>query len=103
MEIIKPSLNGFTIYSKSGCINCVKLKNVLKEKHLIYNVIDCDEYILEDKHFFLSLIKEISNNKILDNTIIYFPIVFNDNIYIGSYNEANRLINRFISFEDITF
>ena len=31
MEIIEPAKKGFTIYSKSGCTNCTKVK-ILKKK-----------------------------------------------------------------------
>ena len=31
-----PSKNGFTIYSKSGCHNCSKIKKLLTEKHLFF-------------------------------------------------------------------
>ena len=30
----KPNTNGFTVYSKSGCPNCVKIKKFLGEKKL---------------------------------------------------------------------
>ena len=29
----KPQTNGFTIYSKSGCPNCTRIKKILSEKH----------------------------------------------------------------------
>ena len=44
-----PSKNGFTVYSKSGCPNCSKVKNLLKERNLLFNIIDCDDYILGEK------------------------------------------------------
>jgi len=49
MEFEKPLNSGFTIYSKSGCPNCVKAKTLLKSKHLLFKIVNCDEYILEDK------------------------------------------------------
>lgn len=56
MEITEPRTSDFTIYSKSGCSYCVKVKNLLKEKNAIFVVIDCDEYLLEDKAGFLEFI-----------------------------------------------
>ena len=50
MEYIKPSIHGFTVYSKSGCPNCVTVKKFIKEKNFLLNSeINCDEYILEDE------------------------------------------------------
>ena len=43
MDIDKPIDSGFTIYSKSGCPNCLKSKALLKEKNLLFKVIDCDD------------------------------------------------------------
>ena len=42
----KPNTNGFTIYSKSGCPNCVKIKKLLLEKTVNFKLVDCDEYII---------------------------------------------------------
>ena len=49
MEFEKPSDNNFTIYSKSGCINCRRVKDLLKNNNSEYEMIDCDDYLLEDK------------------------------------------------------
>ena len=53
MEYIRPSESGFTIYSKSGCLQCSKVKTLLQDNKLDFTVVDCDEYILEDKLSFL--------------------------------------------------
>jgi hypothetical protein len=44
MEIPEPETVGFTVYSKSGCPNCNKVKALLKEKNLLFKVVDCDEF-----------------------------------------------------------
>lgn len=99
MEITEPSPKHFTIYSKSGCINCNKVKKLLKEKNLLYEIIDCDEYLYEDKDFFLLFIKDKAG--INYNT---FPIVFDKGVFIGGYNETKEYIDKiFLSFEDLTF
>ena len=96
MEFEKPSKTGFTIYGKSGCTNCLKTKVFLKEKNLIFNVIDCDEYIIEDKPAFLSFIKEISGKDVK-----MFPIVFYEGQFIGGFNETvDYVCKLLLSFED---
>ena len=97
MEIEEPSQKGYTIYSKSGCPNCKKIKTFLNEKNLKFNIIDCDDYIIEDKENFFLFIKEKTNVECR-----IFPIVFNDNQFIGGFNETKNYVDKnFLSFEDI--
>jgi glutaredoxin len=88
MEFPNPVQGQFTVYSKSGCINCIKVKNLLKEKNIEFTIIDCDEFILENKKDFLEFIQSLVG-------IEYkmFPMVFNDKKFIGGYNETNKLLN----------
>ena len=92
MEFPLPIKGQFTIYSKSGCINCTKVKNLLKDKQMLFTIIDCDEFILENKTEFLEFIKNLAG-------IEYkmFPMVFDNNKFIGGYNETN---NYFTSLQE---
>lgn len=94
MEFPKPLQGQFTIYSKSGCINCTKVKTLLKEKHILFTIIDCDEFILESKEEFLAFIQSISG-------IEYkmFPMVFDNAKFIGGYNETNKYLEKMLDFE----
>jgi glutaredoxin len=92
----RPSKKGFTIYSKSGCPNCSKVKKLLKEKNLLFNVIDCDDYILGEKQPFLNFIKNISNKE-----ISIFPIIFYESKLVGGFNETSEFIEKLLlSFDD---
>ena len=42
-DFIQPSKTCYTIYSKSGCPNCKKVKDLLEAKQIQFIVIDCDE------------------------------------------------------------
>jgi glutaredoxin len=96
MEFEKPNETGFTVYSKSGCPNCLKVKALLKEKNLVFNVIDCDEYLIEDKENFLLFIECI-----IKKSCIAFPMVFNDAVFIGGFNETKDFIDKILlSFEE---
>ena len=96
MEFENPSNNNFTVYSKSGCPNCSKVKTLLKEKNFIFNVIDCDEYLLEDKEKFLEFIEKLTSNPCR-----IFPIVFFNGIFVGSYIETQEYIEKMlVSFEE---
>lgn len=92
----RPSNKGFTIYGKSGCPNCTKVKKLLKEKNLLFNVIDCDDYILENKQTFLNFIKNISRVE-----INAFPIIFYEGKHVGGFIEAKDFIDKLLlSFDD---
>ena len=100
MNYERPLIKGFTIYSKSGCINCLKVKQLLKEKNQDKQdeilIIDCDEYLIENKEDFLFFIKNISNNDVKS-----FPIIFNDGKFIGGYKETILFLdNLLLEFEE---
>lgn len=94
MNIPEPHKTQFTVYSKSGCINCSKVKNLLKDKSFIFSIIDCDEFILENKEEFLLFIK----NKIGKEYKI-FPMVFDGDKFIGGYNELVKYLEQLLDFD----
>lgn len=97
MEFIEPELNVFTIYSKSGCHNCSKIKTLLNNNKLIYNEINCDEYLIEERDSFLSFIESK-----IGKPYNIFPIIFFNGKFIGSYIETSNFIDKFLlSFKDI--
>ena len=91
----------FTIYSKSGCPNCLKVKDLLKSKHLNFKVINCDDFLLENKEDFLEQINKFIHTQ---DVIKVFPFVFYNEKYIGGYKETIDYTNNLLlSFEDLTF
>ena len=44
---------GFTIYSKSNCSYCIKVKKILVDKQISFLDINCDEYLVKNKEEFL--------------------------------------------------
>ena len=88
MQFEEPSSQGYTIYSKSGCPNCVIAKKQVaetgsKETGSGSNIIECDEYLLESRPEFLSFIREKMQQP--DETKkLYFPFIFKDGKYIGT-------------------
>ena len=96
MEFEFPSDKGFTVYSKSGCPNCIKVKNLLKEQKLTFNIVDCDELLIQDKENFLNVIRELSQYEVKQ-----FPIIFHERKFIGGYNEIKSYIEKIVlSFEE---
>jgi glutaredoxin len=85
-----PAESGYTVYSKSGCVNCEKAKRMIEDKLLMtwsqglalpLKYINCDDYLIEDRTGFLSNLKLFAGCDVK-----YFPMIFFDGEYIGSYN-----------------
>ena len=85
MEFPEPQKGVITVYSKSGCINCSKVKTLLNNTKTEFTVIDCDEFILDNKEKFLEFIQVL-----IGKEYKMFPIVFNNKQFIGGYNETNK-------------
>jgi len=94
MNFEEPFEKTFTIYSKSGCINCRKVKDLLKSSGFDYEIVDCDEYLLEDKEKFLSFIKSYSIFEWKS-----FPIVFFNGQFIGGLNETQSYLEKLKTLE----
>jgi glutaredoxin len=98
MEFPTPIKNKFTIYSKSGCANCLKTKQLLQEKQLLFEVINCDDFIFDNKTAFLDFMKEISGKDVK-----VFPMVFDGNVFVGGFLETKTYLDeKFLNF-DLTF
>lgn len=95
MEFEEPLQNGFTIYSKSGCFYCTKVKKLLTEQNSVFVVIDCDEYIIEAKENFLLFMKERANKEYKT-----FPMVFNNGVFVGGFNETQEYFNKLLQFDE---
>lgn len=94
-NFITPCMTGFSIFSKSGCHYCLKVKNLLKENNLKFDVIDCDEYLIENRENFLNFIKELAGKEVKT-----FPMIFYGGKFIGGFSETQSFVNKILSFED---
>ena len=96
MVIMKPTTVGFTVYSKSNCMNCKKIKNILLENNLFFINVDCDEFVIEDKAAFLLFITEHANFEVKK-----FPMIFNNGEFIGGFAETKEYIEKTcLSFDE---
>jgi glutaredoxin len=89
MQIKEPSDKSFTVYSKTNCRYCTLVKSLLDEHKLHYNEINCDDYLAQDKQYFLNFIKEKSKR---EHEYKIFPMVFCDGKFVGGFVEVERLI-----------
>ena len=86
MEFPAPEPTGFTVYTKTDCSYCVKVKILLEEFEQTFTVINCDEYLM-DKPAFLTFVQGIAGKE--HKT---FPIVFFDGKYIGGYDTTMHFL-----------
>jgi len=86
MEFEEPSKTVFTIYTKSGCGFCTKAKNLLLEKNFAFDLIDCDDYLIENREGFLAFIKELVGKEYRT-----FPMIFRSGYFIGGFTETKNL------------
>jgi glutaredoxin len=93
-EYILPSVDNYTIYSKSGCPNCTKAKNLIKSENP--EIIDCDEYILENKEDFLEFIKKLAGKECKT-----FPMIFYKSVFIGGFNELKEQYEKMNAFTNL--
>ena len=91
-----PSKNEYTVYSKSGCPNCIKVKELLQSNNIPFIVIDCDEYLIERKDEFLLFIQELTSREWKT-----FPIVFtSDSQFIGGFTDTRLYLEQLLEFTD---
>lgn len=72
---------GYTIYSKSNCKFCDKVKELLKDARYV----NCDKY-LEDADEFFDFLETIT-----DKAPTKFPMIFFNKNYIGGYKELQTM------------
>jgi len=75
----------YIIYTKSGCPNCDRVKHLLSKEPYQRIYINCDELLSTDREAFIKSMREKTG--IQEPEKIYFPLVFQDNFYIGGYDE----------------
>lgn len=97
-EYQQPQESGYTVYTKSGCPNCTKVKNYLKNASAQLVLVDCDEYLIENKIAFLKFIEELSGSPVK-----MFPIVFYEGKYIGGLAETEKHCSVMNAFSNIYF
>jgi glutaredoxin len=87
MFIPLPLNYGMTVYSKSGCSGCNTSVAYIEEMDLELKYVLCDEFLREDRTYFLNVMKQMSGREIKQ-----FPIIFKDGKYFGGLNELTNLI-----------
>ena len=96
MDYILPNSQGYTIYSKSGCPFCTKVKRLLEKEAPSPLLVDCDDYLLENKEAFLIFIKEMAGKEYKT-----FPMIFHNGDFIGGFTETKEHYEKQSAFQGI--
>lgn len=86
---------GYTIYTKSKCKYCTKIKQLLPQARFV----NCDAYLANDRAAFLAHIDAMTDKK--PRT---FPMVFLNHVYLGGCKEMEAYMKELEGFSlDDTF
>jgi len=96
MSFAFPNKTKFTLYTKSNCNYCTKVKLLLEDNNIEYDSINCDNYLNVSREAFLIFIKIIAEKEWKT-----FPMVFNDKgEFIGGFNETQNYLKKHINFDN---
>ena len=87
-----PNNKIWTVYTKSNCEYCTKVKKLLESNGIEYIGINSDNYIQNDKskELFLEQIKNIIGREQIYKT---FPMVFNKKNFIGGFVDTEKYLS----------
>jgi glutaredoxin len=86
---ITPPCENITVYTKSNCIYCTKVKELLPDAQIVL----ADVYLKKNRQNFLNYIASISGKK--PNT---FPMVFWHKRFIGGYDDTKQYVDELNTF-----
>ncbi len=87
MSYPEPTLNGFTIFSKSGCKYCDQVKELLLEEKRDFTIYNCDAYLEQNKQGFLEFVKQKAGKEYKT-----FPMVFLHGVFLGGFMEVYKFL-----------
>jgi glutaredoxin len=85
MEIPYPKNQGYTIYTKSNCLFCEKIKKLLENEIPSPQYINSDIYLEINKEEFIDFIKQLTKKEYRT-----FPMVFLDGEFLGGFRETKQ-------------
>jgi glutaredoxin len=87
MEFTAPAESGFTVFGKSACPYCDKVKGLLEDYSEKFVYVNCDEYLVEHRDAFLEFIEKLAGKA--HKT---FPMVFESREFVGGYMDTMKLM-----------
>lgn len=91
-----PNSQGYTIYSKSGCPFCTKVKRLLEKESPAPLLVDCDDYLVENKEDFLLFIQQMAGKEYKT-----FPMIFHNGNFLGGFTDTKEYYEKQSAFQGI--
>ena len=94
ITFVRPFSNKITVYSKSGCNNCDKVKMLLEDlvensrtcfTNNDFSIVNCDKLLENNKELFIYNIEQI-----IGKISWQFPLVFANGNFIGGFKQTLR-------------
>ena len=97
MEIVPPSTEGYTIYTKKECKYCTQTKELLAKETCIPTLISCDVYLETTAHkmAFLDAMRLLCKRE--HKT---FPFVFCNGLFVGGHSETEIYVRQVHAMQD---
>lgn len=83
LSIPLPDEAGYTVYSKTGCVYCDRVKALLEYEQV--TVVDCDSFLLNDREWFLRTMRVLCGRDYQ-----MFPMVFHHGRFLGGYDDTKE-------------
>lgn len=96
MIVPPPSSLGYTIYTKSDCIFCTRVKELLQNDSPL--IISCDSFLQEDRDEFL---RQMAIHTVQPYQL--FPMVFYNSSFLGGFSETKDYLQRVVLSYDEDF
>jgi len=84
MSVPVPTTSGYTVYTKSNCGWCRRVKNML----LNTTVYNCDDFLKKDRETFLKQMDDLTRKEFRT-----FPMVFFNGEFVGGYEDTKQHID----------
>lgn len=91
----KPLQYGYTVYIKSGCPYCERLKYLLSNINPQPKYIDCDAFLTFNRDKFMFFIKQLCGKDYRT-----FPMVFLNGYFIGGFTETKAFCDEAINLKN---
>ena len=89
--MIPTPTQGYFIYTKSNCSYCKKAKQNFPQA----TIINCDNYLKEDREGFLLFIDTLTEKK--PRT---FPMIFYNQLFLGGHDDTKHLCTNACAFNE---
>ena len=95
--------NTFVVFSKPGCPNCTRAKDMIRANGYKFVVHDCAEWLLNDRDGLFARLRTLANNaESFSDGKLYFPIIFHENTFVGSFAQLQNFVH-ILQVNDVVF